>query len=156
MKREDIEEAIRTDPRLIPLMTRLLFAAGMNGHDRSLAAMGTAFGDAVRDRDSVDECELMLSSLTDLTDLHADVLLAAAGDPGLAGGKPKIGWRLDEMQERAGLSGRIAGLCVSTLVARGLVRVETDFFGSSAYIVTELGSVLLEVLQQHAANGEAD
>src|SRR3954447_61548 len=50
LSREDLAETVSADPRLVPLVTRLLYAAGMNGHDGTLRAMGAAFGDAVRDR----------------------------------------------------------------------------------------------------------
>src|SRR5688572_11370444 len=43
----------------------LLYAAGMNGHDSTLRAMGGALGYAVRDRESVDECEIILGALAD-------------------------------------------------------------------------------------------
>jgi hypothetical protein len=47
----------------------------MNGSDRPLAAMGAAVGDADRLRDALDECELILTSVADLTDSHTLVLL---------------------------------------------------------------------------------
>lgn len=66
MTREELADAIARSPKLIPLVTRLLHAAGQNGYDKTLKAMGTAFGEAVLDPDRVDDCELLLTSLADL------------------------------------------------------------------------------------------
>ena len=63
LTREEMGEAIAEDPRLLPLVTLLLYVAGMNGHDRTLAAMGTVLGDALRERKALDECELILPRL---------------------------------------------------------------------------------------------
>src|SRR5215203_6198735 len=71
---EDLMEKITEDPRLIPPVTRLLYAAGMNGHDRTLKAMGAALGRAVREPDAMAECELILTAIADLTQDHARTL----------------------------------------------------------------------------------
>ena len=46
MSREELSDRISDDPRLIPLVTRVLYAAGMTGQDTILRALGTALGDA--------------------------------------------------------------------------------------------------------------
>jgi hypothetical protein len=47
----------------VPLFTRLLYAAGMNGHDDVLEALGQAFGDAVREPSKVNEAEPILAMM---------------------------------------------------------------------------------------------
>jgi hypothetical protein len=152
MTREEIGEAITQDPRLVPLATRLLHAAGMNGHDRVLTAMGVVFGAAIRQRESLDECELILSSLADLTDIHAELLLLAGRRvPRPEGASEGLGWSLEDLQRDSGLPERLTALGVSGLTARGLLRMRSDFFGGLFYSSSELGAVLLEVLEQYAA-----
>lgn len=160
MTREEIGEAIAEDPRLVPLATRLLHAAGMNGHDRTLKAMGAAFGDALRDRQSVDECELILASLVDVTDAHTLIMIKLtetgpytepvdSNDPDR---KRSRGWRPDTLQQAMPLPSRVTALCVAALIARGLVRISDTW--AAVYELTELGRVLLEVVEQHAAEAE--
>lgn len=160
LTREEIGEAITEDPRLLPLATRLLYAAGMNGHDRTLAAMGAAFGDAVRSREALDECELILTSLADLTDFHTRVLLkltevapnSAPPDANLPDDQQRETrqWTARFLREAmAPMAERVTTLCVAGLVARGLMRTTDTYLGG--YELTELGRVLLDVLEQHAA-----
>lgn len=155
LTREELGAAIAEDPRLVPLVTRLLHAAGMNGHDRTLEAMGAAFGDAVRHRDAIDECELILSSLADLTDAHTVVMLKLSEeapvvepyDPGRPDAQRARAWRPDLLFQAVPLPERVTVLCIAALVARGLIRVSDTWAGG--YELTELGRVLLEVLKQH-------
>ncbi len=49
LSREDLAEAIAADPRLVPLLTRVLFQAGMSGSDDKLQALGAGLGWAVAD-----------------------------------------------------------------------------------------------------------
>jgi hypothetical protein len=148
LSREDLAEAIAADPRLVPLATRLLYAAGMNGYDRTLRGMGRAFGEAVRNRDSLEECELILTSLDGLTDTHARVLLLMTQELPLAGGRPGH-WTVALVVERSDLSSRVATLCLAGLVTRGLVGTSSSFLGGGTlYDLTELARLLLDVLEQ--------
>src|SRR5450631_2725122 len=72
--REQLAEAIEEDPRLVPLVTRLLYAAGMTGQEESLWLMGAAFGDAVREPEKLDDAEMVLGAMTDLRAHHVRVL----------------------------------------------------------------------------------
>lgn len=47
---EDLAAAIADRPQMIPLLTRVLFAAGMNGYDEVLEVLGAAVGTAVEMR----------------------------------------------------------------------------------------------------------
>lgn len=154
--REEIREAVAQDPRLVPLVTRLLYAAGMNGHDRTLAAMGTVFGHAIRVRDSLGECELILASLTDLTELHASVLIEVSKGTREEEDQPRQGLSVGQLVEACSLPERVVLLGVSALVARGLVRINSDFFGGMFYTVTDLGTLLLDVLEQYTATQRGD
>jgi hypothetical protein len=152
LSREDLAETIAADPRLVPLATRLLYAAGMSGHDRTLHAMGTAFGDAVRDRNGLEECELILTSLDGLTDTHASVLRLMTQEPPMIGGRPGH-WTVHLVVERSDLSARVATLCLAGLVTRGLVGTSSSFLGGNdLYDLTELGRLLLDVLSQHSGS----
>ncbi len=50
LTREQIEEWAEAEPRAIPLYLKVLWAAGMNGHDDTLRAMGTVLGASARAR----------------------------------------------------------------------------------------------------------
>jgi hypothetical protein len=153
LSREDLAERIAEDPRLLPLVTRLLYVAGMNGHDGTLGAMGAVFGETVRNPNTVDEAELLLTALADLNDTHARVLRVMTElPPPLAGST--AGWSWGTIAEPSGLSVRIVGLCIATLIARGLVRTHGLFpGGGTTYLPTELGEAVIEALREHAGNG---
>ena len=127
----------------------------MNGRDRTLHAMGTTLGEAVKDRDPLEECELILTSLDGLTDVHASVLAVMTQELPLAGGRP--GHRtVPLVVERAKVSARVARLCLAGLVTRGLVEMSSGFGGGSVYDLTELGRVVLDVLEQFSSASSGD
>ena len=78
MSREELSDRISDDPRLIPLVTRVLYASGMTGQDTILRALGTALGDAVQNPEKVDEAELLLIGISDLRRHHVVILEAIA------------------------------------------------------------------------------
>jgi hypothetical protein len=148
LTREELADEIARDPRLVPLAARLLHAAGMNGHDRTLKAMGAALGDAVNRRESVGECELILTALSDLTDNHAAVLAVVAQDvPGETDRERRSRWSREALEEASGLGDRVVTLCTAALVARGLVRMPGAILGGGNHFqITELGQLVLDVL----------
>jgi hypothetical protein len=122
--------------------------------------MGAAFGDAVRSREALDECELILTSLADLTETHTIVLLKLTEeapnieppDPSKPDDQQRIVrvWQLEGLQEAmAPIPARVTALCTATLTARGLIRTSDTY--AAGFELTELGQVLLEVLEQHSA-----
>jgi predicted transcriptional regulator len=141
MTREELGDAIAEDPRLVPLVTRVLYAAGMNGHDRTLAAMGTALGDAVRDRDRLGEVELILAALADLGAEHV-ILLGVLGGAGTGSTADRL------IIGNSALSHRVFRLCLAGLISRGLVTSRTGRSFNVHYDITELGRVVLEVLAE--------
>ncbi len=148
--REELAAEITEDPRLVPLVTRLLHAAGMNGHDSTLRAMGAAFGDAVRERDSIDECELILTSLTDLNEKHTRTLLLLSKEPPARADGSDGFWFPMDLEQHSELSPRITALCVATLVARGLAAASTGLGVGLHYKITSLGEVVLAVLSKYS------
>lgn len=75
LSREDFAEWIKADVRGIPLYLKVLWAAGMNGHDQTLRAMGAVFGSAAKatargDDEAFEEAELALRAMSDLTPRH--------------------------------------------------------------------------------------
>jgi hypothetical protein len=149
LSREGLAEKIAEEPQLVPLVTRLLHAAGMNGHDQTLDALGAAFGRAVAERESRDECELILVALADLTEDHTRTLLRLTEEPPRLTGTANV-WTPDLLVNSGGLPPRTAALCLAAVVARGLVENPTGFGGLTVLRVTALGFEVLAVLREYA------
>ena len=149
LSREDIAERIAEDPRLVALFIRLLYAAGMTKHEQTLRAMGAAFGQAVGERDFLDECELILTALADLTANHAAILLLLSTDPPELAGGPNA-WTPDRLVRSSELPARATTLCLAALVARGLAETPTGFGGLTICSITSLGREVLEVLRAYS------
>src|SRR5690348_14978407 len=66
LSREELADRISENPRLIPLVIRVLYTAGMTGQGTILRALGTTLGDAVRDPRKIDEAELLLIGMANL------------------------------------------------------------------------------------------
>ncbi len=126
----------------------LLYAAGMNGHYSVLGAMGAALGDAAADRTRIDECELILIALSDLTDAHASLLRLLSQPPDRPaddGGGPGS-WTQETLLQSANLADSVGPLILAALVSRGLALIPPLTFGTPVHITT-LGGVVLEVLE---------
>lgn len=140
---EDLAEAIAEDPDLIPLLTRVLYAAGMNGYDDVLETLGAALGSAVADRGRVDEVSMLLTAVEDLTRLHIQVLHAARHrvriHPDTFDLKELLSYAEDipEMQVKTATAG---------LVAHGLLET-VSLYGSLGWRVTSLGRNVLDLVQ---------
>jgi hypothetical protein len=147
LSREDLAEQIAQDPRLVPLLTRLLYAAGQNGHDPTLRAMGAALGDAVRDRDRVDECDVILTALADLNAAHVLVLRRLAEEPPQPSSDGPGSWGPQSLLDNVTLPASIVPLCSAALISRGLVVSPSGGYGTSFH-VTDLGRTVLAVLDQ--------
>jgi hypothetical protein len=147
MSREELGDAIEEDPDLVPLVTRILYAAGMNRYDRTLAAMGRALGDAVRDRERINEVDLILTALADLRGEHIVVLQYLVAEYQVS---PNITVRpsLGAVAEDTGLSVQLCMLCLAALSSRGLVATVGGLDGTNVYEPTDLGRILLDVLDE--------
>lgn len=151
LTREELAAAIADDPRLVPLLTRLLYAAGMTGQDEMLKAMGAALGDAVRDRQRINEAELLLMALAELRTHHIDVLRVLLTEPPPPADNPsgKGAWVMNVIAEQAGLREDFTSLCLMGLVNGGLAVPQT-LWGATGYAPTDIGRTVLEVLDQLA------
>lgn len=70
LSREDLAETIADNPRLVPLLTRVLYVSAMTGQDEVLAALGAALGAAASDEQRIDEAESMLARVEELRRHH--------------------------------------------------------------------------------------
>jgi hypothetical protein len=141
MTRQELGDAIADDPRLVPLVTRVLYAAGMNGHNRTLAAMGAALGDVVRERERLDGAELILTALADLSDAHIHVLVMHTSMC-YRRSPPDDEPSALHIRELSGLPSPVVGLCLAGLIGRGLVEATTGLDAQTEYDISELGRTL--------------
>ncbi len=148
LSREELAEALRSDPRLHPLLTRLLFAAGTNGHDAVLGAMGTALGHAVAEPARLDECDLILTALADLNAAHVTLLRLLTTQPDRAPeGGDKWFWTPKKLLETAAFPAQVGPLVLAALISRGLAEIPPMRFGGPVHI-TALGRLLLDVVDE--------
>lgn len=164
MTREELQDAIAANPRLVPLLQRLLYAAGMTGYDPLLAAMGVALGRAAQDPEVHDESAMLLDSLNGLTAAHVQVLrllTEAPEEPSRdplaqelqAGAREHYGWARGQLHVRANLPAHVVDLAVAALVSRSMVN-DRGYRGNVTMTVTPLGGMVLELLEaHHAAEG---
>jgi hypothetical protein len=147
LTREDLQDKIADNPRLVPLLTRVLFSAGMTGYDEVLDAIGAALGEAVRDPSKVDEAEVLLTAVADLRALHILVLRAVTHEPPTrqAEGAPpqQLRWMIHTLAIETGLTADLTSLCVAGLLNAGLVLADADVYGGPGYGISELGRTVL-------------
>jgi hypothetical protein len=154
LSREDLQRKIAEEPRLVPLLTRVLVAAGLTGYDDLLDAMGAALGEAVGDTTKIDEAEVLLIAIADLRAMHVHVLRIAKADPPLRydDGKPiQSRWGINTLAPEANLSIDLTSLCVSALVSAGLLLQDGDVFGGPGYYISDLGRTVPDVLRVRGA-----
>lgn len=148
LSREDLADRISEDPRLIPLVIRVLYTAGMTGQDVILRALGTAFGDAVRNPEKIDEAELLLIGMSNLRRHHIDVLeIMSENLPHPSLPNTYIYWTPENLASKSGYSRDLANICISGLLQSGLISQVADAYGV-AYEITDLGRTALEVLDE--------
>lgn len=147
MSREELTDNISEDPSLIPLAIRVLYAAGMTGQDVILRALGTALGEAVVDREKIDEAEMLLIGLTDLRKQHIAILKIMSSDvPGSTPDNPHY-WHSQLLAERSGFTRDLVNVYLSGLVRSGLIRQVDNAYGV-CYEISQLGRTALEVLNE--------
>ncbi len=74
LTREEISDALVAYPDLVPLVSRVLWMAGMNGHDEILEVLGGVLGSILLTPDDTEEAELILAGIGDLKRIHLQVL----------------------------------------------------------------------------------
>lgn len=153
MKREDLEEIVSENPVLLPLYVRILWAAGMNGHDETLRAMGAVFAEAVKarvqsDEDRLEEADLALGALASLGPRHFRVLRALAEEPEDPQADPAFTRPVApprKVAERAGLAEESASQCLLNLAGTGLITEWPGLvLGGTVYQMSDLGWAVLE------------
>lgn len=158
MSREDLAEAIASQPELVPLATRIMFAAVVTGQARTLEVIGALFGEAASDQRPIDEVDLMLGSISDLHDVHFRFLQACSTTPPTTtndDGEQVAGlWLQERLQEHLEVSRGVAVMGVAGLLRAGLIYSESVWAGDH-YRPTEMGEAVLETLRAVAtAQGE--
>jgi hypothetical protein len=146
MTREELADVIAQDPELVPLLTRLLYVAGMSGSDQVLSLLGAALGDAALHRDRIDEAELILATVADLSVHHLSLLRTmVTSTPDSPESDPPPRFWLATISRQSGLSQELTGLCLARLVGSGLVN-SVSVWNGVMYAVTELGRTVLDMI----------
>ena len=147
---EDLQERIESDPELMPLYVRVLWAAGTNGHDETLRAMGATLGEAVRataegadaDPQSMRDADQALVAMDALGPRHFSVLRLLA-TPGHIPENIPDKWRVNELTEALGFDEERVRWCLSGLAAAGLAIPRGSTFGGEWFAATNLGRAVV-------------
>lgn len=81
MTREEIGDALVATPHLVDPVTRVLYAAGMNGDDEILEVLGGILGHILITPDDTEEAELILAGIAELKRIHLQVLSGLSDPP---------------------------------------------------------------------------
>ncbi len=100
MTREEISDALMASPNLVPLVSRVLWTAGMTGHDEILEILGGVLGSILLTPDDTEEAELILAGITNLKRIHLQVLRKLGEQP-MARVKTEHSYSLVEEYEAA-------------------------------------------------------
>jgi hypothetical protein len=155
MSREALEESIADNPRLVPLLTRVLHEAAMTGQDSILVALGAGFGAAAKDPERIDEVEFRLSIVTSLTSTEAHLLYLVSrirpredGSPMAAAEPGYRRWTPAELADRSALRRDLAGIAMERLARQSLVRtIRTGGGRATGWELTELGDEVVELFR---------
>jgi hypothetical protein len=154
LSREDLAEWVDTDPRAVPLYMKVLWAAGMNGHDATLRAMGAVLGQAAmaskaQDDESFEDAELALHAMADLGPRHFTVL-SALGEGVVVltedGQEVFLQFVPTYIAEKTGLRQSVVAQCLVNLAGAGLADT-LSVLEHMAYPITDLGRAVLEASQ---------
>lgn len=155
LSREDLEAWLNQDPRAVPLYLKVLWAAGMNGHDSTMRALGSVLGSAAKaslcgEPDAVEEAELALQALSQMGPKHFRVL-AALGESQVTysqdGSENLRQFTPAYIAERYGWAPHVASMCMINLAAAGLADTQ-PVLGPLAYVITELGIAVLQAASE--------
>ena len=153
-------ERLEREPELVPLFVRVLYAAGTNGHDKTLKILGGLLGHALADVSQVDDVSLLLSAVENLTEHHLKVLEILETPPtqyaalsGIAGQR----WNTGLVVQVSGMRRELTLVAVQGLLNAGFVTdagidagvVTYDDLESGGTIIemTEVGESVLQVLR---------
>lgn len=146
LSREDLGERIASDPDLVPLAARVLYAAGSTGDEKLLNLLGGALGDAANGAN--EDGALIVGVLSSLRPSHLLVIETLSGEapPAINVEGTVSHWRVGEVRSESGLSEAVVSLCVSELVGRGVVETGKTWDGDDCTL-TPLGRTMLEVMK---------
>ena len=160
MDRADLDELLEREPRLVPLFVRVLYAAGMNGCDKTLKLLGGFLGEALADTSQIDDVSLMLSAVENMTEHHVKVLEIVEGPLGDHAGIPSSQgshWTTGVLTQVSGMRAELVLVAMQGLVNAGFVSDGGIDGGTAAFDdlstggtileITELGRTVLEVLR---------
>ena len=149
LSREDIAERLEAHPALVPLTTRILFAAGTRHSDEILKALSAVLADALVNPQRVDDAQVYVDVLEKLGTHHIRLLRCAEH---LMLELPRFG-ALDLYRD-SGMSEAMGRICLNDLVqadlltqARTHVQAVT-VSDTPMYELTDSGRLVLEVLER--------
>ena len=156
LSREDLLEFIEENPRGVPLYLLVLHAAGMNGYDETMRAMGAVFGQAAQsakndDSRAVDRADAALRAMSNLTPYHFRTLRYLREHPATPnrdGGKNYSTTTPDAVALGLGFPVEDAAQYLLNLAAAGLVTMITGLFGGgTGHEVTPIGDAVCEAAE---------
>lgn len=149
LSREDIAELLETHPDLVPLTTRILFAAGMRHSDEVLKALSAVLADALVNPERVDDAQVYVDVLEKLGAHHIRLLRRAEH---LMLELPRFG--ATDLYRDSGMSEAMGRICLNDLVQADLLteaRTHMQAVSVSStpmYELTDSGRLVLEVLER--------
>jgi hypothetical protein len=138
------KDRICENPRLIPLVVRVLYTAGMTGQDAILRALGATLGDAVREPEKIDEAELLLIGMTNLRRHHIVILGIMTKSPHPANPSKVTYWTPERLADESNYDLYLVNTCATGLTQSGLIIQAGDAYGVF-YNISDLGRIALEV-----------
>jgi hypothetical protein len=161
LSREDLAERLSEEPRLAPLVIRVLWASGMNGHDKTLKMLAGFLGEAFADISRVDDVALMLAAVADFTEHHVKVLELVATplvDAELPRETPASNWTTGLVVSASSMRPELALAAAQGLLNAGFLSDSGIDGGGATYgdmseggtilTLTEMGRTVLDVLQE--------
>ena len=159
MSREDLGQCFQEDPRLVPLVARVLYPAGMNGQDETLVMLGAVLGQAAAgEQTDIDDAEVLVSVIDGLGKRHVEMLKLMSQPPDAERYPGLDRWNtglLEMEMEATGVKQAIALVALASLTNAGALQ-ELGLDGGAAWggggtvlAVTETGELLLEVLRKY-------
>jgi hypothetical protein len=160
LSREDLDELLELEPQLVPLFVRVLYAAGMNGHDKTLKLLGGFLGQALADTSHIDDVSLMLSAVENMTEHHIKVLEIVESPVGahkIAAETSGTHWTTGLLVQVSGMRRELTLVAAQGLMNAGFVSDEGIDGGGATFgdletggtilQITELGQTVLDVLR---------
>ena len=158
MSREDLAALLDREPRLVTLVNRVLYAAGMNGQTSVLLILAGYLGDAFDDTSRVDDAHTVLSAISSLGEHHI-LALAVLSEPGEMDGRGEDVhsdvWDIDHVLGHLAIRPEMVRSAIQGLLAGGFATATATIPGSDGTFyagdfvqISDLGRALLSVLDE--------